>query len=274
MPLFFASIASGSNGNCYYVGNDREAVLIDAGISCREITRRMSRLKLSMHKVKAVFISHEHSDHIRGLYSLARKYELPVYITQQTLQYCPLSLSKDQVRTFTSNEIITIGRLDITAFAKEHDAAEPHSFVVSHSDLHVGVFTDIGRPCEGLRYHFSRCHAAFLEANYDDEMLQEGRYPIHLKRRISGGKGHLSNKQAMQLFRNYKPDHMSHLILSHLSGENNRPDLVNALFREVAGNTEIIVASRHQETAVYSISAFPAFPRPAAPLATSQMSLF
>lgn len=254
MSLFIASIASGSNGNCYYVGNENEAVLIDVGISCREIARRMQRLSLSMHKVKAVFISHEHSDHIRGLYSLATKYNLPVFITAQTLKYCPFQLPAAQVVSFQSNVAVSIGDLHVTAFEKEHDAVEPHSFLVSHNDINVGVFTDIGRPCEALKYHFNQCHAAFLEANYDEELLHSGRYPIYLKRRISGGKGHLSNRQAVQLFQNYKPVHMSHLILSHLSQENNSPQLVEALFNQHAEGTNIVVASRYNESAVYTIT--------------------
>src|SRR5690242_3542197 len=115
MPLFIASIASGSNGNCYYVGNEQEAVLVDVGISCREVARRMSRLNLSMHKVKAIFISHEHSDHIRGLYSLAKKYQLPVFITAQTLRHCSFSLPPELVVTFTANQTVSIGDLTINS---------------------------------------------------------------------------------------------------------------------------------------------------------------
>jgi phosphoribosyl 1,2-cyclic phosphodiesterase len=272
MSLSFASIASGSNGNCYYVGNEREAVLIDAGISCREIVRRMQRLQLSMHKVKAVFISHEHSDHIRGLYSLAKKYQLPVFITEQTLKQCPLQLPANQVETFKANSSITIGSLKITSFEKWHDAIEPHSFVVTDSNINVGVFTDIGKPCEALKYHFNQCHAAFLEANYDDEMLLTGRYPIYLKRRISGDRGHLSNKQAMQLFQNYKPAYMSHIILSHLSQENNCPKLVEELFTQHADDTQVIVASRYQETALFHVTLEKS--KPVIETTSKQMSLF
>ncbi|MER3470168.1 MAG: MBL fold metallo-hydrolase [Chitinophagaceae bacterium] len=269
--LFIASIASGSNGNCYYVGKEREAVLIDVGISCREIVRRMQRLQLSMHKVKAVFISHEHSDHIRGLYRLAKKYQLPVFITSQTLQHCPFQLPADQVVSFQFNQTVSIGSLHITSFQKEHDVVDAHSFVVRGNEINVGVFTDIGKPCEALRYHFNQCHTAFLEANYDEELLHGGRYPIYLKRRISGGKGHLSNKQAVQLFQNYKPAHMSHLILSHLSQENNCPKLVEELFTECAGTTKVVVASRYQETVLYCITHNAVLPTVSKP---QQMSLF
>jgi phosphoribosyl 1,2-cyclic phosphodiesterase len=141
----------------------------------------------------------------------------------------------------------------VTAFSKFHDAIEPHSFVISCRDITVGVFTDIGTACENLITHFGKCHAAFLEANYDDDMLDNGGYPYHLKRRIRGGHGHLSNKQALELFMAHKPLYMSHLLLSHLSKNNNDPQLVHNLFKSNANGTEVIVASRYEETPVYHI---------------------
>jgi len=148
-----------------------------------------------------------------------------------------------------------LGGLSITAFPKKHDAAEPHSFTICCNGVTVGVFTDIGSHCEHVINNFKNCHAAFLEANYDDEMLEKGRYPYFLKNRIRGGNGHLSNKQALELFLTHKPAYMSHLFLSHLSKDNNCPDLVHNLFQSHANGTAIIVASRLQETAVYHISA-------------------
>jgi phosphoribosyl 1,2-cyclic phosphodiesterase len=254
MQLFFSSLNSGSNGNCYYIGNEQEAILVDAGICCRQTENRMKRLGLSMDKIKAIFVSHEHSDHIRGLEVLAKKYKIPVYITPQTLRNSRLYLTKSQVSSFEAYQPVTIGGLSITAFPKHHDACDPHSFTITYQGLTVGVFTDIGVPCEQLMKHFSRCHAAFLESNYDEQMLENGKYPFYLKRRIRGGKGHLSNRQALQLFTSCKPSYMSHLLLSHLSQENNCPKLVKELFSAHAQETEIVVASRYYETPVYTIS--------------------
>jgi phosphoribosyl 1,2-cyclic phosphodiesterase len=253
MSLFITSLNSGSNGNCYYIGNDSEAVLVDAGISCRETEKRMSRLGLTMTKVKAIFISHEHIDHIRGVTVLAKKYRLPVYITNSTLTHGGLVLDEQLVMSFNAYEPVQVGALSITAFPKHHDASEPHSFIVAGNTVTIGVFTDIGAPCEHVIRHFQQCHAAFLEANYDEEMLDKGRYPFYLKKRIRGGKGHLSNAQALEIFNNYRPVFMSHLLLSHLSRDNNSPALVQDLFDQHANGTEIIVASRFQETAVYRI---------------------
>ena len=253
MALFTASIASGSNGNCYYIGNENEAVLIDAGISCRETERRMKRLGLSMAKVKAIFVSHEHSDHIRGIQSLVKKFQLPVYITAPALQFGRLYLERQIVRSFIAYQPIAVGGLTITAFPKLHDASDPYSFVIACKGIKVGVFTDIGLPCQHVIGHFSQCHAAFLETNYDEEMLEKGGYPVYLKRRISGEKGHLSNKQALELFKKHRPAFMSHLFLSHLSKNNNCPRLVKDLFDQHADGIKIVLASRSEETALYHI---------------------
>ena len=250
--LSISSINSGSNGNCYYVGNDKEAILVDAGISCREIERRMKRVGLDMHKVKAVFVSHEHSDHIRGIPTLAKKHKLPVYITSPTQLHGRLMLN-EQAIPFKAYEPVTIGGLSITAFPKFHDASDPYSFVISCNGVKVGVFTDIGFPCEHVIRNFKECHAVFLEANYDEDMLQNGHYPYYLKKRISGERGHLSNTQALELFKTHRPAFMSHLLLSHLSKENNCPNLVNELFTKHAAGIKIVVASRFEETPVYTI---------------------
>ncbi len=254
MPLHIASINSGSNGNCYYVGNNTDAVLIDAGVSCRETEKRLHRLGLSMKKVRAVFISHEHSDHIAGLESITSKYKLPVYITEKTLLNCSFQLAKVYVHYFSSNERIRIGNLTVKSFIKLHDACDPHSFTVQDDDdVCIGVFTDIGKACEQVVYHFKQCNAVFLESNYDEAMLAAGDYPYFLKRRITGDNGHLSNADALKLFRTHKTERLTHLILSHLSKNNNTPELVEHAFMPHAGETKIVVASRYRETELYTI---------------------
>ena len=254
MSLFVTSLNSGSNGNCYYIGNSEEAVLVDAGISCREIEKRMKRLGLTMQKVKAVFISHEHSDHIRGIHSLVKKFHLPVYITPPTSRGAGIFLDPGYIRNFSAYETVHLGQLSVTGFPKFHDASDPYSFIIQCNGINVGVFTDIGAPCEHVIRHFKQCHAAFLEANYDEEMLDKGNYPYHLKKRIRGGLGHLSNKQALELFKIHRPSFMSHLFLSHLSKNNNCPQLVQELFDQHADNVKMIVASRYEETPVFNIS--------------------
>jgi phosphoribosyl 1,2-cyclic phosphodiesterase len=254
MTLFIASLNSGSNGNCYYIGNEEEAVLIDAGLSCRETEQRMRRLGLSLSRVKAIFISHEHDDHIRGLEVLSQRHQLPVYITKPTLQECRFTPDPQLVNHFSGNEPVTIGALTVTAFSKTHDASDPYSFTVASPSVRIGIFTDIGVVCDNLIRHFTQCHAAFLEANYDEQLLEKGSYPWPLKNRIRGGLGHLSNRQALELFVDYRPAFMSHLLLSHLSEDNNRPHLVQTLFDTQAQGATVAIASRHNESEVYAIN--------------------
>ena len=252
MSIFITSLNSGSNGNCYYIGNQTEAVLVDAGLSCREIEKRMLQLGLCMNMVKAIFVSHEHTDHVKGLSTLANKYLMPVYITEGTAQHGP-RLIKHLSKTFKAHEPVYVGSLAVTAFPKFHDAADPHSFIISCNGITIGVFTDIGVPCLQVTKYFSQCHAAFLEANYDEALLENGRYPYFLKNRIRGGEGHLSNTQALEIFTRHRPPFMTHLLLSHLSKDNNCPVLVHKLFTENAGRINIIVARRYEPTAIYNI---------------------
>ncbi|MCC6372366.1 MAG: MBL fold metallo-hydrolase [Bacteroidia bacterium] len=255
MSLYVASINSGSNGNCYYVGNGTDAVLVDVGISCREVIKRMQRAGLSIQSVKAIFISHEHSDHIRGLRVLSTKYNIPVYINEATIRGGSLYLDSVLIRPFEHAQNISVGELLVTPFRKEHDAADPYSFNISGNGITVGVYTDIGCACQNVVNYFKECHAVFLEANYDEEMLENGPYPFYLKKRISSNKGHLSNAQALELFKNHRSAFLSHVFLSHLSKENNSPQLVKQLFQEQAGDIKIAVASRDNESEVHCISA-------------------
>lgn len=146
-----------------------------------------------------------------------------------------------------------LGRLKVQAFVKYHDASDPHSFVISQDGCRVGVFTDLGKVCDNLLAHFSSCHAAFLESNYCENMLANGNYPYHLKKRISGGLGHLSNRQALELVTtNAGP--LQYLVLSHLSKNNNDPQLVEQLFREQVSGPQVVVASRYSETPVFRVT--------------------
>lgn len=253
MALHITSLNSGSNGNCYYIGNGKEAVLIDAGISCRETEKRMKRLGLEMSVVKAIFVSHEHSDHITGISVLSKKHRLPVYITTATMQASRISVAPELLFPFAAGSVVSIGNLQVTAFRKFHDASDPHSFMVSDGQVNIGIITDIGHACKEVVNCFTQCHAVFLESNYCDDMLANSDYPWHLKRRISSDHGHLSNAAALELFKSYRSNRLSHLILSHLSKNNNRPELVNELFSAHAGGTKIVVASRYEESELYFI---------------------
>ena len=251
--LFITSLNSGSNANCYYVGNDREAVLVDAGLSCRETEKRMKQLGLSMQKVKGLFVSHEHADHISGVPGLSKKYQLPVYITEGTFRNSSIPVEEHLLRSFRHAKPVQFGELSVVPFRKSHDASDPHSFMISGHGVNVGVITDIGYACKRVIKYFSQCHAAFLESNYCEDMLENGNYPYHLKQRIRGDEGHLSNAQALELFMNYRSPGLQLLVLSHLSKNNNKPELVEKLFVPHANKTRIIVASRYTASEVFEV---------------------
>lgn len=251
MSLFFASLNSGSNGNCYYVGNKHEAVLVDCGISCRETEVRMKRLGLSLKNVRGLFVTHEHFDHTKGISVLSKKYQIPVYITTLTFHQARLRIKPHLIVTLKPYAPVTLGDLTITAFPKRHDAIDPLSMIIANGENRVGVITDIGIACDDVIKNFAQCQAVFLESNYDEQMLDSGPYPIPLKNRIRGGQGHISNRQAVNLFKQHKPKFMSHIILSHLSEHNNTPDIVENLFKPIAGDTQVIIATRYRETDLY-----------------------
>lgn len=255
MSLFTASLNSGSNANCYFVGNREEGILIDAGLSCRETERRMNQLALSMENVKALFVSHEHADHISGVPGLAKKYGLPVYITARTLSNGNIPLDPALVRSFRDQQAIPIGALEVIPFRKSHDAADPHSFVVSSQGTRVGVITDIGYACKRVIHYFSQCHAVYLESNYCETMLEKGHYPYSLKKRIRSDEGHLSNDQALELFTQYRSPGLRLLILSHLSKNNNDPAVVEKLFAPHAAGVRVVVASRYECSEIFEVKA-------------------
>ena len=211
----------------------------------------MQRMGLSMSRVKAIFISHEHTDHIKGLTVVANKYQLPVFMTVGTLAACRLAIPSRLLYSLRPGHHVHVGELEVIPFSKWHDAADPQSFVVRQHSRTVGVFTDIGAVCERLTHYFQQCDIAFLETNYDEEMLDKGRYPYFLKKRIRGGYGHLSNHQALELFLQHRSPRLRLLYLCHLSRDNNDPELAQCLFNEHAGETSVVLAGRDAETAVY-----------------------
>lgn len=254
MSLYTASINSGSNGNCYYISNGQDAVLVDAGLSCRETEMRMKSMGLQLSKVRAIFITHEHRDHTKGAQRLSSRYNIPVYLNHKTHYTSHLKFRPELYCRIEHGQQIDVNGITVTGFSKLHDAVDPYSFVVEYAGITVGVFTDIGAVCDNLKHYMGQCHAAYLESNYDDEMLENGNYPLRLKDRIRGGLGHLSNKEALDFFLTHKPEHMTHVFLSHLSKDNNDPEQALQLFRQKAGNVQVHVASRYQHSDIFHIT--------------------
>ena len=247
------AIASGSNGNCYYVGNEEEAVLVDAGISRRQILKRMKIKKLDIRKVKAVFISHEHADHMRGVRVLSDTHKIPVFFTEPTLKKARQQDRPENVKFFSPGDSVKIGEFTVHSFSKNHDAVDPVSFRISIDGKNIGVFTDIGAPCSNVEEHLSLCDAAFLESNYDEEMLWSGPYPYYLKNRVSSDVGHMSNAQAAELVRLMSGSQLKHIFLSHLSEENNRIDFAIDAFNGMKKDINIIPTSRYAASEILEI---------------------
>jgi len=250
-----ASLASGSNGNCYYLENDDDAVLIDAGVSRKQIVERMNRLGLSLSKLRGVFISHEHNDHIYGIDVFSRKHAVPVFMTQKTYAAYGRLIRNVSVNFFSPGVKMQMGSLTIHPFLKSHDAVEPCSFSVSSASRNVAVMTDIGLHCTNVIDHLRHADALFLESNYDDHMLKTGHYPAYLKRRIASDVGHLSNTQAATLALEHASARLKHVFLSHLSANNNTPDLALRTFLQTIGKRpdlkpDVSIASRERESSV------------------------
>jgi phosphoribosyl 1,2-cyclic phosphodiesterase len=252
--LEICAIASGSNGNCYYIGNKRDAVLIDAGISCKQILFRLRQKGLHPGKIRAAFISHEHSDHIRGARVLAKRLNIPVWLTAKTYYAAYKNMRPIYQNFFIPGTEIQVGEFKIHPFLKNHDAAEPCSFRVEYAGKNVGVFTDIGEPCENVSLHLGMCDAIFLETNYDEKMLREGPYPYFLKQRIASSKGHMSNDQALQLLELCGGKHLKYVFLSHLSAHNNTPELALATLNHKPQNYEVKLTSRYEAGKVFYIN--------------------
>lgn len=222
MSVSFVSLGSGSNGNSTLVRVDDTLVLVDAGFSAKSIAERLNRAGVDVNDISAIVVSHEHSDHVKGVGVLSRKYKLPVWLTRGT--YRPL---KD--RALSSVEFIhphgsfRIGDAKITPFPVPHDAAEPCQYIIGDGDKKIAIATDMGFATPYVRQLLSGVDALLLEANYDFNMLQSGPYPYALQNRIDGRFGHLSNDQSAHLAADLEHPGLQQLFLGHLSENNNTP---------------------------------------------------
>jgi phosphoribosyl 1,2-cyclic phosphodiesterase len=231
------SLQSGSNGNAIYVEANGTRLLFDAGISGRMAERRMADHGREIRDVDGVIISHNHNDHVRcaGIYQ--RKFNLPIYMTRRTHEatWCDLGKLSD-VRYFESGETLTLGNVSVHTVPTKHDAADGVGFVVECDGKRLGVLTDLGHPFAGLQDLLESVDAAYLESNYDPEMLATGSYPARLKTRISGTGGHLSNDDAAMLVGACGARRPRWVAVAHLSEDNNRPHLAIAAHHRAVGN--------------------------------------
>lgn len=221
------ALASGSSGNCYFIGRKENGVLIDAGISCKQIEQRMNLIGKDPSKIKAIFITHEHSDHKKGADVFARKYNVPVFATKKLVQTNFLCNKEHLIQTINPNETNVISGIEIRSFLKSHKAVEPLGFTLKESSgkEKVSIITDLGYVCENVAKEVSEANVLFLESNHDPVMLENGPYPYFLKKWVGGDSGHLSNSQSATGVIENANKKLKELILSHLSEHNNTQEL-------------------------------------------------
>lgn len=242
----YASLGSGSRGNCTVIVSGETTVLIDCGFGCRETEDRLQCKGIEPASINAIFITHEHSDHRRGVGPFARKYGTRVYGTRGTL-------SKVDVHNCNFVEIecgtpINVVDLVVHPIAVPHDALEPSQFVIANANRRIGILSDIGCVTEEVIKHYSQCDSLFVEANHDLDMLWNGPYQYSLKARITSDNGHLSNEQAAEFVGRVQHDGMQSLVLGHLSQENNLPEIVYECFRELEGIMDVRIATQREGT--------------------------
>ena len=228
----FASIGSGSRGNATLVEVGRTTLLIDCGFSASQASKRLARLGKTPDDLSAVVVTHEHSDHIGGVAALARRYQLPVYLTPGSARH-PKLADLPEARLFNCHERFAIDDIEVHPFPVPHDAIEPSQFVFSDGARRLGVLTDVGCWTPHIETQLSGCDALLLETNHDAEMLARGPYPVSLKRRVSGQQGHLSNAQSAQLLARLDNARLQHIVAAHLSEQNNQPSLARQALAEV-----------------------------------------
>jgi len=233
MPLFFRTLASGSKGNAILICSHKTRILLDSGLSTKELVRRLEQTGVKANQLDAVVISHEHTDHVRGLGTLSRRFDLPVYLSQGTLDHLPAEIGQlADVKLFQPGNSFVIGDLRIKPFAISHDAQDPAGFVLEHDVHRLGVCTDLGVATQLVRTRLQGCHGLILEANHDPELLLSGPYPLPLQQRIRSRHGHLSNAESFELLQSIYHEALRIVLFAHLSEVNNQPDLVLRSSRE------------------------------------------
>lgn len=256
----FCPLASGSKGNCIYVGTKTTKVLIDAGISRRAICDRLKQIDVSLEEIDAILITHEHSDHIKSVGVLGCKMGIPIFANSDTakaiyefLGECP------KFKIFSTGETFVFGDLEIHPFSIQHDAVDPVAFIISIEGVKMGFCADLGFATSLVINHLKGCDYLYLEANHQPSMVHASRRPNVYKQRVLSRQGHLSNEECASLISSvYHPD-LKHIHLAHLSDECNAPDLALKIIKDklqqLGAKTEVSIAFQEQMSrpiAIYS----------------------
>ncbi len=229
VQLQLCSLSSGSSGNCYFVGSSQEGILVDAGISARRIRKILEEIGVGLPLIRGIFITHDHIDHIKGLTILTRKHNIPVYCTEGTWKgilrnRATFDSEPTMYRAVTPGETIRIAGFSVEAFPVSHDAHDAVGYHIANSTKSITIATDLGFIGDQAAHYLSKADVMVIESNYDQEMLLNGRYPDSLKQRIHGEMGHMCNAHTADFIADNYHARLSHILLSHLSAENNTPE--------------------------------------------------
>jgi phosphoribosyl 1,2-cyclic phosphodiesterase len=251
-------LASGSKGNSIYIDGPEGALIVDAGLSAREIMRRLALVGASPDHISGILVTHDHSDHLRGVRVLAKRLDLPVYGTEPTLKAVGLPDGARR-RVITSGEDFSVAGFTVKPFSLPHDAADPVGYLLMKGSLRIGIATDLGCVTQLVKRRLAECDMLVLESNYDDHMLLEGPYPWFLKQRIRSRNGHLSNEVSSRVLSELLHPGLQSVILAHLSEVNNCPDRALGEARGAAGvrgnGLDLTAAGMAEPTPIFYIEA-------------------
>jgi phosphoribosyl 1,2-cyclic phosphodiesterase len=225
-----SALASGSSGNCFYIGGSNSGVLVDAGISCKQIINRLNLIGKSPRNIKGILITHEHTDHIRGADVFARNFNIPIFATKKTSESTFLCSDSELINNIKNNENFKLAGIEIQAFSKSHRCIDPILFSLKNKKK-VSIITDAGYGCKNIIENISDSEFLCLESNHDIDMLENGSYPYYIKKWIKSDVGHLSNTQAALVVLEHASAKLKNIILSHLSEKNNAPEIAVKTFK-------------------------------------------
>ncbi|MCX6741956.1 MAG: MBL fold metallo-hydrolase [Candidatus Pacearchaeota archaeon] len=255
------ALASGSSGNAFYVENEnQQGVLIDLGISAKKVVERLALIKRSPENIKSIFVTHEHSDHVKGVDVFARNFGVPIFLTKETSEKCFVCSDEKLINFIKNKETVRVCGMDIRAFPKSHNCADPVSYSIfsKRENRTVSVITDMGHACKNVCEAVSDSNSLFIESNHDSEMLSNGPYPHFLKKWISSDIGHMSNFQTSICILEYACSNLKTVVLSHLSEVNNTPGIALKTTRSMIKerkdlDPKVFVSERHNPSEMFRI---------------------
>lgn len=244
----FCPLASGSKGNCIYIGTESTKLLIDVGIATRTVEQRLSEIEVDIQEIDAILVSHEHSDHIRGIERLATKYNLPVFANSETAKAILSSAASPlKFKIFSTGESFIFGDIEIHPFSIQHDTLDPVAFTFRMGEIKVGVCTDLGLVTTLVKSHLRECAYLYVEANHEPSMVYACSRPPVYKQRVLGRQGHLSNESCAALIDEVYHEGLKHIYLAHLSEECNNPEKALKRVREQLGERHVPISIAYQE---------------------------